>query len=485
MPAETPIFPGNSRSIYKNSSITRAESFSNNNKMLSSPVAKPHVAIICFPAAGQINPMFEFAKLLHFHGFCITFINTDFRVLSNGGSSVAALAESSDCFRFESVPDGYSPSASDSFDVEELDSSVIRTCGEPIEQLVRKLCEPSPSSDALPPLTCVISNFLMTFSAGVEKLGIPRCKLPNKWIFGYPIDWIAGMKNIRLRDISSFIRTTTLDNIFIKQAIKRVRFALNSTGIILNTFEDVETEAINAIKTLIPQIYIVGPIFMHAPTPKDSIRLSLWEEDNNCKKWLNTQKKTAVIYVSFGSLTTLTRAQILEFAWGLADSGHPFLWIIRPNLLSGGDELPEEFIKETQGRSFFSSWCNQSEVLQHPSIGGFLTHCGWNSMLESICGGVPMICWPGFADQYTNCRYACGEWGIGIEIDEQVRREQVKELVVEVMEGERGQQMRKNATKWKELAEKATARGGTSIVDFERLMEDLNPEKVNMLSVES
>ncbi|KAF7803731.1 7-deoxyloganetin glucosyltransferase-like [Senna tora] len=95
-----------------------------------------------------------------------------------------------------------------------------------------------------------------------------------------------------------------------------------------------------------------------------------------------------------------------------------------------------------KNRGFISSWCEQEKVLNHPSIGGFLTHCGWNSMTESLCAGVPMACWPFFADQQPNCRYACREWGIGIEIENDVKREEVEKLVIELMEGEKGKQMR-------------------------------------------
>lgn len=296
------------------------------------------------------------------------------------------------------------------------------------------------------------------------------------------------MKDIRLRDLSSFIRTTDLDDTFLKDELEAAKCALEASGLILNTFDHMEREVMDALKSFFPRIYTVGPLAMLLNqikgSPKDSMRLSLWEEDDSCKEWLNTQKNASVVYVSFGSLTILTRQQMMEFAWGLADSNHPFLWIIRPNLLDNGHAaLPEEFIKETAGRSFFASWCHQTEVLAHPSIGGFLTHSGWNSMLESVRGGVPIICWPGFADQYTNCRYACKEWGIGMEIDQEVKREQVKELVVELMEGERGQQMRKNAMKWKKMAEQSTAGGGTSYDNLGRLTKDLYISNIKMNKV--
>lgn len=119
------------------------------------------------------------------------------------------------------------------------------------------------------------------------------------------------------------------------------------------------------------------------------------------------------------------------------------------------------------------SWCAQEEVLSHPGVGVFLTHSGWNSTLESIYSGVPMICWPFFAEQHTNCRYACEEWGIGMEIDSNVRREEVELLVRELMEGERGMEMRKKAMRWKESGEAATKQGGSSYVNLKGLVNEV------------
>ncbi|KAG7597917.1 UDP-glucuronosyl/UDP-glucosyltransferase [Arabidopsis suecica] len=101
-------------------------------------------------------------------------------------------------------------------------------------------------------------------------------------------------------------------------------------------------------------------------------------------------------------------------------------------MVDGDDSiLPAEFLLETENRGMLiRGWCSQEKVLSHPAIGGFLTHCGWNSTLESLFAGVPMICWPFFADQLTNRKFCCDDWGIGIEIGEEVKRERVEVRVV-------------------------------------------------------
>jgi UDP:flavonoid glycosyltransferase YjiC (YdhE family) len=112
-------------------------------------------------------------------------------------------------------------------------------------------------------------------------------------------------------------------------------------------------------------------------------------------------------------------------------------------------------------------------VLNHPSIGRFLTHCGWNSTLESICAGVPMLCWPFFADQPTNCRYICNEWEIGMEIDTNVKREEVEKLINELMVGDKGKKMKQRAMELKKKAEENTSPGGCSYMNLDKVIKEI------------
>lgn len=170
----------------------------------------------------------------------------------------------------------------------------------------------------------------------------------------------------------------------------------------------------------------------------------------------------------------MSQDQLEEFAWGLANSKYPFLWVIRPDLIAGGEKImAKDFMDEIKGRGLLVGWCPQERVLSHASVGGFLTHCGWNSTLESICHGVALICWPFFADQQTNCLFSCEKWGIGMEIDGDVKREKVEEVVRELMEGKKGREMRVKAMDLKMKAQVATDFGGSSYCNFEKLVNDL------------
>ncbi|KAK3423551.1 hypothetical protein EUGRSUZ_F00349 [Eucalyptus grandis] len=119
----------------------------------------------------------------------------------------------------------------------------------------------------------------------------------------------------------------------------------------------------------------------------------MWKEDLGCLEWLDLKPPGSVVYVNFGSITVMSQAQLVEFAWGLASSGQVFLWAIRPDLVVGDAAiLPPDFLVATRERSLLVSWCPQERVLSHSAVGGFLTHCGWNSTIESIATGVPVVC---------------------------------------------------------------------------------------------
>ncbi|GMN27448.1 hypothetical protein TIFTF001_001654 [Ficus carica] len=260
--------------------------------------------------------------------------------------------------------------------------------------------------------------------------------------------------------------------------MEMVEKASEASAIVIHTFDALERDILDALSSTLPNLYAIGPLqFLLDRIPKDPlkpIQYSLWKEETECLKWLNIQKPNSVIYVNFGSIEVLTPKQVVEFGWGLANSNHPFFWVIRPDLIIGTSAcLSHEFMAESKKRSLISSWCPQEDVLSHPSIGGFLTHCGWNSIIESLSCGVPMLCYPFYADQPTNCRFACCEWDVGLEIDNDVKRGQVETLVRELMEKEKGKKMKIKAMKWKNLAEVATGPQGSSSINLDNLVSQV------------
>ncbi|OVA07951.1 UDP-glucuronosyl/UDP-glucosyltransferase [Macleaya cordata] len=474
---------------------------------------KPHAVCIPYPAQGHISPMLKVAKLLHHKGFHITFVNTEYNhrrlIKSRGPDSVKGLPD----FQFQTITDGLPPTDTDSTqDIPSLCISTRKHCVVPFRSLLAKLNDSS-SSPNVPPVTCIISDGVMSFTLQIAKeLGIPEILLWTTSVCGFMgylhyrhllersviplkdesyltngyletlIDWIPGFRDIRLRDFPSFVRTTDPNDLMVNFVLGEIERASQASAIIFNTFDALENEVLDGIRShhsSLPPIYTIGALHLliHQIPQNDlmkSIGSNLWKEEPECLQWLDSKEPNSVVYVNFGSITVMTTPQLIEFAWGLANSNHTFLWVIRPDLVIGDSAvLPAEFVEETKERGMLASWCPQEEVLNHPSIGGFLTHSGWNSTLESVCGGVPMICWPFFAEQQTNCRYTCVHWGVGMEIDSNVKRDEVEKLVRELMEGEKGKEMKNRAMEWKKRAHEAAAPGGSSYVNFEKLVNKI------------
>jgi len=300
-----------------------------------------------------------------------------------------------------------------------------------------------------------------------------------------PVDWISGMlPGARLRDFPTFIRTTDPNDTMLTIIIKQCELdSPAADGILLNTFDDLERRSLDAIRARLPNTFTVGPFGPEVSPPSylpvlPSLTSSLWKDDDRCAAWLDghADEEGSVVYVNFGSITVVTGEQMDEFAWGLAAAGCPFLWVVRPDTVrdAGGWELPEGFAEAVAGRGLTVGWCDQEAVLEHRATGGFLSHCGWNSTLESLRAGVPLLCWPFFSEQVTNCRYACDVWGVGLEMPREAGRREVEAAVRELMGTQgRGVAARRRAAEWKEKAIPAVAPGGSSRVNLDKFIQEI------------
>ncbi|KDP40910.1 hypothetical protein JCGZ_24909 [Jatropha curcas] len=477
---------------------------------LPSTTSKPHVVCFPYPAQGHINPMLKLAKLLHTKGFYITFVHTEHnqrRLLhSRGSNSLAGLPD----FVFETITDGLPPATDvdSNQDIESLNKSVSRNCSAPFRQLLAKLKE----SSNVPPVTCIVSDGIMTFTLDaareIEVPGILFWSTSACGLLGYAYCWhliqrrlipledsscltngylettvdsVPGMEGIRLKDFPALIRTTDGNDFFLNFAIREVEGASKASAIILNTFDDLERQVLVSLSSVFtPPIYTIGPLdlLLDKIAPRNNltsnIGSNLWKEDHESLQWLNSKKPDSVLYVNFGSMINLTPQELVEFAWGLANSKKDFLWIIRPDLVNDKSVvLPQDFLLEVKERGLIASWCPQEEILKHPSIGGFLSHMGWNSTIESLSSGVAMVCWPFLGEQPTNCWFACNEWGIGTEMDSSVKRDEIEKVVRVLMEGEKGKEMKKKAAEWKRKAEEAIAPDGKSVLNLDRLVNEV------------
>ncbi|CAL9215913.1 unnamed protein product [Arabidopsis halleri] len=408
---------------------------------------KPHVVCVPHPAQGHINPMLKVAKLLHARGFHVTFVNT-------------------------SIPDGLPETDGDKTqDIPALCVSTEKNCLAPFKELLRRIN----NRDDVPPVSCIVSDGVMSFTLdATEELGVPEVVFWTNSACGF-MTFLHFYLFIE-KGLSPFKDESYMS----KEHLDTVEQSKRASAIILNTFDDLDHDLIQSMQSLfLPPVYTIGPLHLLVNNEIDEVSeigrmgLNLWKEETECLDWLDSKTTpNSVVFVNFGCITVMSAKQLVEFAWGLAASGKAFLWVIRPDLVAGETTvILSEFLTETADRGMLVSWCPQEKVLSHPMVGGFLTHCGWNSTLESISGGVPMICWPFFAEQQTNCKFCCNEWGVGIEIGGDVKREEVEMVVRELMDGEKGKKMREKAVEWRRLANEATEhKHGSSVLNFETVV---------------
>ncbi|CAL5010402.1 unnamed protein product [Urochloa decumbens] len=507
---------------------------------MATPQPQPHAVVVPYPGSGNINPALQLSKLLRRHGVFVTFVITEHNLrrvqaaaaAAEGGAAVANGG--GEGFRIETIPDGMLDADRNAQDYDTgLSKATAHHGAAPLRELVARLR----GGGGVPPVTCVLPTSLMSFALEVAReLGVPSMvlwgssaaalmghmrlrelkqrgylplRLPatqrdfslsknlqdescltNGHLEKTIIDWIPGMPPISLGDVSSFVRTTNADDFGLWFNITEANNCIKAGALVINTFEALEPDVLAALRAEYHRIFTVGPLGTMlrrghhdvADEDDDSIDLSLWKQDTECLTWLDAQDTGSVVYANFGSLTVLTAAQLAEFAWGLAATRRPFLLVVRDDLVGGGSggvaALLPEFLSETAERCRVAAWCPQERVLRHGAVGCFVTHCGWNSACEGLAAGVPMVCWPVFADQFTICKYACEVWGVGIRLDEEVRREQVAEHVGEAMESG---DIRRCAARWKAEAEAASCRGGSSCENLLSLVTALGVSSINDL----
>ncbi|XP_019193897.1 PREDICTED: anthocyanidin 3-O-glucosyltransferase 2-like [Ipomoea nil] len=256
-------------------------------------------------------------------------------------------------------------------------------------------------------------------------------------------------------------------------------------GMIINTFAEMEPYAVKALESDpdLPPVYTVGP--MLAPQKEHAGKEEIID-------WLSEQPPSSVVFLCFGSQGGFEAPQIHQVATALERSGHRFLWSVRrPWSLTSSERasdftsfdqiLPAGFLERTKIRGKVCGWAPQVEVLAHSATAAFVSHCGWNSTLESIWHGVPMVTWPIYAEQQTNAFQLVKELGLAVELTVDYRRaqgsenvvmaEQIEKAIESVMEAENP--VRKRAKEMGEKSREALKEGGSSFISLQRLIHDI------------
>lgn len=288
------------------------------------------------------------------------------------------------------------------------------------------------------------------------------------------IDYIPGVKAIEPKDMVSYLQETDTTSISHQLIFKAFNDARNADFLLCNTVQELEVETLSALQAKMP-CYAIGPIFPNGFT-KSFVATSLWSE-SDCTQWLDKKPHGSVLYVSFGSFAHVAKRDLVEIAKGLSLSKVSFVWVLRPDIVSSddADPLPGGFEEEVADRAMIIPWCSQRAVLAHPAIGGFLTHCGWISVLESIWCQVPLLSLPLQTDQFTNRKLVVDDWKIGFNLSDGkfVTKEEVSYNVKRLMSGKSEDGFRNTIKEMKKTLENALSCNGSSEINMARFVKDL------------
>lgn len=272
-------------------------------------------------------------------------------------------------------------------------------------------------------------------------------------------------------------------------------------GTVINSFYDLEPAYVDYLRNVLKKkIWLVGPVSLCNKKTEDKTERGKNStiDEKSCLDFLNSKEPNSVLYISFGSTARLPPKQLREIAYALeACDEVPFIWVIGKTFKSPENQETEEYddvlpdgfearMKESKKGLIIRGWVPQLLILEHVAIGGFMTHCGWNSTLEGVTSGVPMMTWPLSAEQFSNEKLVSEVSRIGVEVGSEewvswdkerkvlVGREKVEIAVKKVMmKKEETEEMRRRSREMKEKARRAVEEGGSSYGDIDALIQEL------------
>ncbi|KAL3829278.1 hypothetical protein ACJIZ3_018080 [Penstemon smallii] len=448
-----------------------------------------HILQVTFPAQGHINPSLQLAKRLTKMGVKVTFLTSL--------SAIRRMSKTNSSIDFVSFSDGYDNGWSN-VNVQDFMSSLKEHGSKAVSEILTKNREKGQ------PFTRVIHSLLIPWAGqAAYDLQVPVTLVwiqPatlfdiyfyhfNKYIDncngGNRVIELPGLPKFEPNDLPSFLLDSN-PNIydFALQNFKEHFELLDRESrktrptVLVNTFDALEHEPLRVIDKykLIP----IGPLtpsgFLDGKDPSDnSFGGDLIKKSVDYVEWLDSKDKLSVVYIAFGSYSDISKSQLDEIAKGLIKSNRPFLWVIRGT--ENREKLDEmlSFREDLEKIGKIVPWCDQVEVLSHSSVGCFVTHCGWNSTLESLVFGVPVVAIPQWTDQATNAKLVQDYWRSGVRCVKGVNGGVVEcgefERCLEIVMG--CGEMRKEAKKWKELAKETMKEDGNSNANLKFFIENV------------
>ncbi|CAN7043274.1 unnamed protein product [Brassica oleracea var. botrytis] len=450
--------------------------------------SKGHVVVLPYPVQGHLNPMVQFAKRLVSKGVKVTIATTTYTAssISTPSVSVEPISDGHDFIPI-GVPGVSIDAYSESFKLNGSETltrviSKFKSTDSPIDSLVYDSFLPwglevarsnSISAAAFFTNNLTVCSVLRKFASGEFPLPADPASAPYL---------VRGLPALSYDELPSFVgRHSSSHAEHGRVLLNQFRNHEDADWLFVNGFEGLETQGCEVGESEAMKATLIGPMIPSAYLDgriKDdkgygsSLMKPLSEE---CMEWLDTKLSKSVVFVSFGSFGILFEKQLAEVAKALQESNFNFLWVIKEAHIA---KLPEGFVEATKDRALLVSWCNQLEVLAHESIGCFLTHCGWNSTLEGLSLGVPMVGVPQWSDQMNDAKFVEEVWRVGYRAKEEagggvVKSDEVVRCLRGAMEGESSVEIRESSKKWKDLAVKAMSEGGSSDRSINEFVESL------------
>ncbi|XP_049397105.1 scopoletin glucosyltransferase-like [Solanum stenotomum] len=455
-------------------------------------------------AHGHMIPTLDMAKLVVSRGVKATIITTPLNqsVFSKAIQRNKQEGNEIDIrlIKFQAVENGL-PEGCERLDLiptdELLNNFTMATTmmKEPFEQLLQE-CRPS----------CLVSDMFLPWTYdSAAKFNIPRLVFHGTSYFALCVtDSVTRYKpfmNVS-SDSDAFVipnlphqikltrtQLTPFDRIEeekdMSPMIKELRESgLKGYGVIFNSFYELEPDYVEYYTNVLSRkTWAIGPLSLCNRDIEDKAERGKNSsiDKHECMKWLDSKKSSSIVYVCFGSVAIFTASQMEELAMGIEASGQEFIWVVRPD---NEECLPEGFKERTKEKGLIiRGWAPQLLILDHEAVGAFVTHCGWNSTLEGISAGLPMVTWPVFGEQFYNEKLVIEvlRTGVGVgsvqwkRIDsEGVKREAITEAIKKVLVGEEAEGFRSRAKAYTKMARQAVEEGGSSYTGLTDLLQDIS-----------
>uniref|UniRef100_A0A0D9YEL7 Glycosyltransferase n=1 Tax=Oryza glumipatula TaxID=40148 RepID=A0A0D9YEL7_9ORYZ len=468
--------------------------------------------VVLYPGGGvgHVVPMLELAKVFVKHGHDVTMVLLEppFKSSDSGALAVERLVASNPSVSFHVLPPLPAPDFA-SFGKHPflLVIQLLRQYNERLESFLLSIPRQRLHSlvidmfcvDAIDVCAKLGVPVYTFFASGVSVLSV-LTQLPPflagretglKELGDTPLDFL-GVSPMPASHLVKELLEHPEDELC-KAMVNRWERNTETMGVLVNSFESLESRAAQALRDnplcvpgkVLPPIYCVGPLVGGGAEEA--------AERHECLVWLDAQPEHSVVFLCFGSKGVFSAEQLKEIAVGLENSRQRFMWVVRtpPTTTEGLKKyfeqraapdldalFPDGFVERTKDRGFIvTTWAPQVDVLRHRATGAFVTHCGWNSALEGITAGVPMLCWPQYAEQKMNKVFMTAEMGVGVELDgynsDFVKAEELEAKVRLVMESEEGKQLRARSAARKKEAEAALEEGGSSHAAFVQFLSDV------------